>query len=317
MANMIIECCSQERSYSNFYGLIGERFCKLNRVWTDSFQEAFQKYYDTIHRYETNKLRNIGRFFGHCLASDGISWAVLHVVHMNEEETTSSSRIFIKIMMQEMLEEMGIVKLVERFRVPDLRPAFSGMFPMDNPKNTRFAINYFTSIGMGRVTEDMRTYLQNAPKMLAAQHAAMKAAESDSDTDSSSDLSSSSDSETETESESESDDARRNRNGNGNGRNRRRYSSDEPRRRPSPSYRRRSPSPQTRRRGPNSSPSRSPPRRRRDVDSRSPPPARRRSPSPSTRRRVSRSPLPRRGARDGSTPPRRGGRDGSTPPRRR
>lgn len=122
---------------------------------------------------------------------------------MNEEDTTSSSRIFVKIFMQEMMEEMGMGKLVERFKVADLRPAFAAMFPMDNPKNTRFAINYFTSIGLGKVTEDMRTYLQNAPKLLAAQHAAMKAAESsDSDSDStdSSDLTSS-----ESESETESD----------------------------------------------------------------------------------------------------------------
>jgi pre-mRNA-splicing factor CWC22 len=38
---MIIEYYSQERSYSTFYGLIGERFCKLNCVWTESFEQAF------------------------------------------------------------------------------------------------------------------------------------------------------------------------------------------------------------------------------------------------------------------------------------
>ncbi len=157
---MVIECCSQERAYSTFYGLIGERFCKINRLWTDNFQEAFQKYYDTIHRYETNKLRNIARFFGHLLASDGISWAVLHVIHMNEEETTSSSRIFVKILLQEVMEEMGIKKMAARFKEADMKEAFSGMFPTDNPKNTRFAINYFTSIGLGVITEDMRTWLQ-------------------------------------------------------------------------------------------------------------------------------------------------------------
>lgn len=157
---MIVECCSQERSYSQFYGLIGERFCKIGRVWQENFQEAFSKYYDTIHRYETNKLRNIGRFFGHLLASDAISWAVLHIVHMNEEETTSSSRIFIKILMQEMMEEMGIKQLAQRFKDPDLQPALAGIFPKDNPKNTRFSINYFTSIGLGVITEDMRTWLQ-------------------------------------------------------------------------------------------------------------------------------------------------------------
>jgi pre-mRNA-splicing factor CWC22 len=160
MCNMIIECCSQERSYTQFYGLIAERFCKLNRIWTESFQEAFGTYYETIHRYETNKLRNIARLFGHLVASDAISWAVLHVVHMNEEETTSSSRIFVKILMQEVMEEVGLKKMAARLKEPELQQALTGIFPTDNPKNTRFAINYFTSIGLGLITEDMRTWLQ-------------------------------------------------------------------------------------------------------------------------------------------------------------
>lgn len=43
-------------------------------------------------------------------------------------------------------------------------PLFSGLFPMANPKDTRFAINYFTSIGLGSLTDTMRTHLQNLPK---------------------------------------------------------------------------------------------------------------------------------------------------------
>ena len=93
------------------------------------------------------------------------------------------------------------------------------MFPLDNPKNTRFAINYFTSIGLGAITEEMREYLkvcnsclprrmakftddrpgQNAPKLIMEQRRALEAAEesssSDSDSDSSSDDSSDSDSD--------------------------------------------------------------------------------------------------------------------------
>jgi len=160
LVNMIIECCSQERSYSNFYGLIGERFSKLNRVWTDSFEQAFNNYYTTIHRYETNRLRNIARFFGHLFASDSISWVVFECIKINEDDTTSSSRIFIKIMMQEMMESMGLKTLSERFRDPEVKRACEGMFPMDVPKNTRFSINYFTSVGLGVLTEDMREYLK-------------------------------------------------------------------------------------------------------------------------------------------------------------
>ncbi|KIJ17163.1 hypothetical protein PAXINDRAFT_73794 [Paxillus involutus ATCC 200175] len=160
LVNMIIECCSQERSYSNFYGLVGERFSKLNRVWTDCVEQAFGTYYSTIHRYETNRLRNIARFFGHMLATDAISWVVLGSIKMTEEDTTSSARIFVKIMTQEMMESMGLKTLAERFKDEEIRAACKDMFPIDNPKDTRFAINYFTSIGLGVVTEEMREYLK-------------------------------------------------------------------------------------------------------------------------------------------------------------
>lgn len=157
---MIIECCSQERSYSTFYGLVGERFSKLNRVWTEACETAFGNYYNTIHRYETNRLRNIARFFGHLLSTDSISWLVLGNVKINEDDTTSSSRIFVKIMMNEMMESMGLKVLAERFKDAEVKRACEGMFPMDIPKNTRFSINYFTSIGLGIVTEEMREYLK-------------------------------------------------------------------------------------------------------------------------------------------------------------
>lgn len=157
---MIIECCSQERSYSTFYGLVGERFCKLNRVWADCVEHAFNMYYTTIHRYETNRLRNIARFFGSLFASDAISWMVMQCIKINEDDTTSSSRIFIKIMMQEMMESMGLKNLADRFKDPEIKHGCAGMFPMDIPKNTRFSINYFTSIGLGILTEEMREYLQ-------------------------------------------------------------------------------------------------------------------------------------------------------------
>ncbi|KAH8664965.1 armadillo-type protein, partial [Tricladium varicosporioides] len=151
LPSMVIECCSQERTYSKFYGLIGERFAKINRLWTELFEQSFAKYYDTIHRYETNRLRNIARFFGHLISSDAIGWHILSVVHLNEEETTSSSRIFIKILFQELSEAMGMPKLQARLKDDVLRPYFDGLFPHDNPRNTRFSINYFTSIGMGAV----------------------------------------------------------------------------------------------------------------------------------------------------------------------
>ncbi|KAL8718647.1 MAG: hypothetical protein Q9225_004244 [Loekoesia sp. 1 TL-2023] len=167
LPSMVVECCSQERTYSKFYGLIGERFAKLNRLWTELFESSFAKYYDTIHRYETNRLRNIARFFGHLLSSDAIGWHVLSIIHLNEDETTSSSRIFIKILFQDLAEALGMSKLQAQLKDDLLRPNYDGIFPTDNPRNTRFSINYFTSIGMGALTEEMREHLKNAPKPAA------------------------------------------------------------------------------------------------------------------------------------------------------
>ncbi|CAL3964787.1 hypothetical protein PZA11_002287 [Diplocarpon coronariae] len=299
LPSMIIECCSQEKTYSKFYGLIGERFAKINRLWTDLFEQSFAKYYDTIHRYETNRLRNIARFFGHLLSSDALGWHVFSVIHLNEEETTSSSRIFIKILFEDLAEEMGMPKLQARLKDNTLRPYFEGIFPRDNPRNTRFSINYFTSIKMGPVTEEMREYLANIPKpTLPAPPQA-----------------DSSDSESSYSSYTDSSYSRsRSRS---LGRSHPRKSQTTKRQRDYSSSRSRSLSRSpsrsrsiSRSRSRSISLSRSPsPRRTRPrswtPDERSPsPPRRRRSPSPAYRRR-----------RRSSTPPRR--RCPSTPPRRR
>ena len=167
LTTMIVECASQERTYEKFYGQIGERFCKLNRMWTDLFEEAFAHYYETIHRFETNRLRIIAQFFAHLLASDGINWHVFQVIKMTEEDTTSSSRIFVKILFEELLAALGQKKVVERFKDPMLQDSLTGIFPTDadDQSKTRFSINFFTAIGMGVLTENMRDWLKNsAPK---------------------------------------------------------------------------------------------------------------------------------------------------------
>lgn len=157
---MVIECCSQERTYEKFYGLIGERFSKINRGWAEAFQECFVTNYETIHRLETNPLRNVAKYFGHLMSTDGLSWNVLSAIHLNEEETTSSSRIFIKILFQDLVESLGLKKLNERVKDPYCAEWFAGLFPKDNPKSTRFAINFFTSIGLGALTTDLREHLK-------------------------------------------------------------------------------------------------------------------------------------------------------------
>ena len=211
VCNMLIECCAQGRTYLRFFGLLGQRFCQLKRVYQENFEDCFKTQYSMIHRLETNKLRNVAKLFGHLLHTDAMPWNVLRYIHLNEGETTSSSRIFIKILFQELAEYMGLVKLNERLHDKTLEEAFEGLFPKDNPKNTRFAINFFVSIGLGGLTEDLQQWLKNKPKeimmqqRLAAQ-AALQAESSSSDSSSSSSSSgSSSDSSSSSSSSSSSE----------------------------------------------------------------------------------------------------------------
>lgn len=67
---------------------------------------------------------------------------------------------------QELSENMGLKNLRERFNDPYMAEVFQGMFPTDNPRNTRFAINFFTAIGLGGLTDGLRLHLKNAPKMI-------------------------------------------------------------------------------------------------------------------------------------------------------
>ncbi|KAL3569767.1 hypothetical protein D5086_029657 [Populus alba] len=199
---MLLECCSQERTYLRYYGLLGQRFCMINKVHQENFEKSFVQQYSMIHRLETNKLRNVAKFFAHLLGTDALPWHVLAYIRLTEEDTTSSSRIFIKILFQELSEHLGIRTLNERLTDPTMRDSFDSIFPKDNPKNTRFAINFFTSIGLGGITENLREYLKNMPRMIMQQQEQLPESESGSDGESESSGSSDSDSSS---SESESD----------------------------------------------------------------------------------------------------------------
>lgn len=71
--------------------------------------------------------------------------------------------------MQELSEHLGIRLLNERLNDPNMQESFESVFPRDHPKNTRFSINFFTSIGLGGITESLREYLKNMPRLIMQQ----------------------------------------------------------------------------------------------------------------------------------------------------
>ena len=131
----------------------------------------------------------------------------MSAIVITEETTSSSSRIFIKILFQELSQYMGLPKvsfkhlpksspnkllqLNSRLQEDTMQVFFEGLFPKDNPKNTRFAVNFFTSIGLGGLTDDLREFLKTG-SLKAGPGSDSDSSDSDSGSDSSSSSSDSS-----------------------------------------------------------------------------------------------------------------------------
>ncbi|XP_026683506.1 pre-mRNA-splicing factor CWC22 homolog isoform X1 [Diaphorina citri] len=118
LCHMFLDCCAEQRTYEKFFGLLAQRFCQINKMYVAPLEQIFRESYSTVHRLDINKLRNVAKFFAHQLFTDAIGWHVLSCIHLNEEETTSSGRIFIKILFQELSEYMGLSKLNQKIKDP-------------------------------------------------------------------------------------------------------------------------------------------------------------------------------------------------------
>ncbi|KAG9442492.1 hypothetical protein H6P81_018346 [Aristolochia fimbriata] len=160
---MLLECCRQVQNYDPYYGRLGQRFCMISKVYQENFEKCFVQQYSTIHQLVTEKIRNVvAMFFAHLLGTNSLPWHVLAYIRLTEEDTTSSSRIFIKILFQELSENLGIRLLNERLTDPETTED-------DDPKSARFSVNFFTSIGLGGITEKLRDYLQNMSRLIKQQ----------------------------------------------------------------------------------------------------------------------------------------------------
>ncbi|XP_044318244.1 pre-mRNA-splicing factor cwc22 [Triticum aestivum] len=159
---MLVECCKQERASSNtrFYGQLGQRLCRISRAYQAGFEACFARCYAAAHRMATDELRAAAGLFAHLLAADAVPWRnVLGGVRITEDDTTSSSRILMKVMFQEMAEQLGVRLLGRRMNDDDEPEVRDALFPRDSAESTRFAINFFTAIGLAGVTEPARRIL--------------------------------------------------------------------------------------------------------------------------------------------------------------
>lgn len=160
LCQMILDCCGQERTYETIYGLIASKLCQLKRrEFSPKFELIFRMFYETVHRFETNKIRNVAKFYAHLLTTESIDWSCLRCLKLRENATTSAGRCFIKLLFEELVSTLSLATLIEYVKDPAREVGFKDLFPMDEEQDIRFAVNFFTFSGLGQLTEDMRNEL--------------------------------------------------------------------------------------------------------------------------------------------------------------
>lgn len=160
LCQMILDCCGQDRTYQTIYGLIASRLCQIKRRdLAPIFEKVFQLFYETIHRFETNKIRNIAKFYAHLLTTESVDWSCLSCLELRENATSSAGRCFIKFLFQELVAILSLPTLIQYIQEPDKEIAFKNLFPKDQEQDIRFSINFFTFCGLGELTEGLRQEL--------------------------------------------------------------------------------------------------------------------------------------------------------------
>ena len=94
----------------------------------------------------------MAHLFGHLFYRKAVDWKILETIRLTPDSTTAAARMFLKIFLKDIAENMGIDNLIAEFHKDDMREYYSGLFPIENPNDLRFAINYYTAIGLGRLT---------------------------------------------------------------------------------------------------------------------------------------------------------------------
>lgn len=160
IVDVIIRSSIQEPTYSKFYGILGEKLLNSHRTWKPAFEKIFNETYQHLDEFEPAELRIIGKFWGHLLATDYLGFEIFQIIKLNEEESTPPSRILIKFIFQELVADLNVEELKNRLNEEYIQPFLKGMFPHDEADNLRYSINYFTAIGLGVLTDEMRSKLE-------------------------------------------------------------------------------------------------------------------------------------------------------------
>ncbi|CAF1252139.1 unnamed protein product, partial [Rotaria sordida] len=76
LCQMIIDCLVQYSTYKEFFSLLGEQLCSLNKEYVKYFEQVFEDEYKVVDNIENDKLIKVANFFSYLLVHDCITCGV-------------------------------------------------------------------------------------------------------------------------------------------------------------------------------------------------------------------------------------------------
>jgi len=82
IARVLLHCCSQEKSYNQYYSKLAEKLCSVEQT-NRAFQYTFYEHFDELSKYSVRKLINLSKLLADLVGKGSLSLAMLKVVDFN------------------------------------------------------------------------------------------------------------------------------------------------------------------------------------------------------------------------------------------
>lgn len=154
--NVIVRSAMEEQMLSKFHSLLCERLLSSHAKWIPAFHKVFNEIYNECEVYTPLQLRIIGQLWGSLIATYFLCFDLLKNVQLTAQTTNAAQRILIKYIFQELLALKGIEQLKREVKQETTASPLRGLFPNEGLESLRYCINFFTAIGLGPLTDEMR-----------------------------------------------------------------------------------------------------------------------------------------------------------------
>jgi pre-mRNA-splicing factor CWC22 len=153
--NMCVDYTGMEKTYNRDMGMLVELLCRAQPRFVEMVESSFVKNYGECFKFTVHRITNLASLYAHLLSRDVIGWHVMCVIRLTETDTISAQRVFIRILVEELAQNLSLHGVARKFQEPEVAEHLVDLFPVDSLENAQFASAYFHEIQLQCVCEKL------------------------------------------------------------------------------------------------------------------------------------------------------------------